>query len=208
MHSGGVPVPASPLLLVHPTDHQMDIMAPADRGKEPIMCLYVKGNGYYVYEEDGKYYVQKGKKDDREKTVISKEIFDICRRTGWKESKRKSREKICRDGKGVRCKGDCSKCPWLETGKPLSLEQLEADGVEPAGFPSVEAHVVQRETCQELYTAIDTLAELDKSIIDLYYFGNLNERAVGQRLGIAQKTVNNHKRKILPMLEKVLEKNQ
>ena len=31
MYSGGVPVPASPLLLVRPTDYQMDNMAPADR---------------------------------------------------------------------------------------------------------------------------------------------------------------------------------
>lgn len=172
------------------------------------MCLYVKGNGYYVYEEDGKYYVQKSKKDDSEKTVISKEIFDTCRRTGWRESKRQSREKTCRDSKGVRCKGDCSKCPWLETGRPLSLEQLAADGAEPSSFLSTEEYIVQQETYQELYIAVDTLAELDKSIVDLYYFGALNEREIGQKLGIAQKTVNNHKRKILPMLEKILEKNQ
>lgn len=162
----------------------------------------------YLYKENGKYYVQKSKKETTEKTVISKEVFDLCRHSNWNETKRQSREKICRDGKGVRCKNDCGKCPWHKTGGPLSLEQLEANGVEPVGFPSAEDYVIQQETNQELYAAIGTLEEENRDIITLYYFEEFTEKSIGEMLGMGQKTVNNHKHGSLKKIRNFLAKNQ
>lgn len=174
-------------------------MTPADRGKESYM---------YLYEENGRYYVQKSKKDESEKATIPKEIFDMYRRDNWRESKHKEREKKCRDGKGIRCKDDCSKCSWREMGRPLSLEQLAVDGIEPAGSFLPEEFIIQQETYQELHIAISTLDDFDRGIIELYYFEDMAERQIGQELGVVQKTVNNHKKSSLKKLSKVLEKNQ
>ena len=155
------------------------------------------------------YYVQKSKKDESEKATIPKEIFDMYRRDNWRESKHKEREKKCRDGKGIRCKDDCSKCSWREMGRPLSLEQLAVDGIEPAGsFMSPEEYIVKSELYDELYDALTTLADFDRGIIELYYFEDMAERQIGQEIGVVQKTVNNHKKSSLEKMAKILKKNQ
>lgn len=90
-----------------------------------------------------------------------------------------------------------------------SLDQAyEEDGYEPADPFSLEEYIMQQETYQELYMAIDMLDDTDKSIIEMYYFEEMKEREIGQELGVVQKTVNNHKRDSLEEIEKNLEKMQ
>lgn len=81
------------------------------------------------------------------------------------------------------------------------------DGIDyPYSF-TPEDIIMQQETNQKLYTAIDTLDEADRDIISLYYFEEFTERQIGTVLDMKQKTVNNHKNSSLKKMRTFLEEN-
>lgn len=158
----------------------------------------------YLYKKDNQYFVKNSRDDQSEPQVISEAIYYEYMRPRWRESKRWSREKICRDGKGNRCKGDCSTCPHKPIGRPLSLEWLAEDGLLPTNSFSVEEYVMQKELLHALNTAISLLDEQERDIIWLHFYKNNTEAVVGRILGLSQKTVNNRKRSILEKLQEML----
>lgn len=158
----------------------------------------------YLYKKGNQYFVQSSKDDQSERQIISEAIYYEYMRPEWREAKRQSREKICRDGKGNRCQGDCSICPHKPSGKPLSLEWLAEDGLLPTNSFSVEEYVIHKELFQALNNAINSLDKQEKDIIWLYFYECNVEATVGKILGISQKTVNNKKRSILEKLQEVL----
>lgn len=158
----------------------------------------------YLYKKDNQYFVKNGKDDKEEPQIISKEIYLEYMRPRWKESKRRSREKICRDGKGKRCKGDCSTCPHKPSGKPLSVESLQEVGLLPASSFSIEEYVIHKELHQALNTAVNSLDEEEKDIIWLYFYEGNTEAVISKILGCSQKTVNNKKRSIIEKLKELL----
>ncbi len=158
----------------------------------------------YLYKENNQYFVQNSKDDRYGRQIISETIYYEYMRPEWKEAKRQSREKICRDGKGKRCHGDCSTCPHKPNGKPLSVECLEDDGILLSSSFSVEEYVINKELFQALNTAVNSLDEEEKDIIWLYFYENHTEEIVGEILGFCQKTINNRKRCIIKKLKKLL----
>ncbi len=119
----------------------------------------------YLYKENNQYFVQNSKDDRDGRQIISEAVYYEYMRPEWKEAKRQSREKICRDGKGKRCHGDCSTCPHKPNGKPLSVECLEDDGILLSSSFSVEEYVINKELFQALNTAVNSLDEEEKDII-------------------------------------------
>ena len=57
---------------------------------------------------------------DGEQVPVTEEVYRAYKRPLWGEHKRKEREKRCRDERGNRCTGDCSKCDKERTGSVLS----------------------------------------------------------------------------------------
>lgn len=92
--------------------------------------------------------------------------------------------------------------------RTYSIEQAMEDGIDYPYSSTPEDFIIQQETNQELYTAINTLDETDKDIITLHYFEDLKERQIEKIVNMKQKTVNNHKHKSLKTMRKTLEKNQ
>lgn len=158
----------------------------------------------YLYKENNQYFVQNSKDNREERQIISEAVYYEYMRFEWKEAKRQSREKICRDGKGNRCKGDCSTCPHKPSGKPLSVESLQEVSLLPASSFSVEEYVIHKELFQALNSAVSSLENQEKDIIWLYFYEGNTEAAIGKILGCSQKTVNNKKRSIIEKLQELL----
>lgn len=158
----------------------------------------------YLYKENNQYFVQNSKDDRYGRQIISETIYYEYMRPEWKEAKRQSREKICRDGKGKRCHGDCSTCPHKPNGKPLSLESFEEVGLLPASSFSIEEYVIHKELHQALNSALNSLEDQEKDIIWLYFYEGNTEAVISKILGCSQKTVNNRKRSIIEKLQELL----
>lgn len=92
--------------------------------------------------------------------------------------------------------------------RAYSIEQAMEDGIDYPYSSTPEDFIIQQETNQELYAAIDTLNEADKNIVVLHYFEDLKERQIEKIVNMKQKTVNNHKHKSLKTMRKILEKDQ
>lgn len=158
----------------------------------------------YLYKENNQYFVQNSKDDRDGRQIISEAVYYEYMRFEWKEAKRQSREKICRDGKGNRCKGDCSTCPHKPSGKPLSVESLQEVGLLPASSFSIEEYVIHKELHQALNSALNSLEDQEKDIIWLYFYEGNTEAVISKILGCSQKTVNNKKRSIIEKLKELL----
>lgn len=117
--------------------------------------------------------------------------------------------KLWKSGEWDRLDPSIKRFLWNE--KQKLYDEANADMEEGIDYPDAftpEEYIIQQETYQELYAAIDTLDEVDKDIINLYYFEELSERKVEKVLNITQGTVNNHKAKSLKKIKEIMEKKQ
>lgn len=147
------------------------------------------------------------------------EVIRLYQQILWRQTKKEERGKRCLNPNGTRCKEECATCARIQridlkdpcNGLPRSLEEMEeSDCPMPYGdsFMSPEEYIVKSELYDELYVALATLDDFDRSIIEMIYFICMTERQIGAVIGMKQKTVNNHKKSSLKKLSKVLEKNQ
>ena len=210
MHSGGVPVSASSLLLVLPTDHQMNIWL-LRIGKEPYMA-----SEWHDYKEL-KYYLYE---------LWEKEIWDTLsqdiKRLYWNNLKELLGEANADMEFGGNDETDLyvlqpddsdnnkkrrkkrKKRGYLRT---YSIGRAMEDGIDYPYSSTPEVIIIQQETSLELHAAIDTLDTIDQDIINLYYFEDLTERQIGEVLDMKQKTVNNHKNSSLEKMRTFLGEN-
>lgn len=158
-----------------------------------------------VYKIENQYFAEEVINNETIIVSITSEVYYAYMRPIWAEEKRKERETRCRKAKGTRCMGNCSECKEYRSGTPLSLEQLADEfGFEPAYPVSVEGQVLRNELYQTLYNAIDSLDEMDKLIIELYFFEGKTERQIADLLDFGQKGVNTRKTKILGKMREIL----
>ena len=199
MHSGGVPVPASPLLFILPTDHQMDIW------------LLRIGKGSYMASEWYDYHEYKNYLYKLRESEEWNKLNQSIKRFLWIEEKKLLGEanadmeiggndetELCDlqpddNGSNKKRRKKRKKRGYL---RAYSIDRAMEDGIDYPCSSTPEDFIIQQETNQEIYTAIDTLDEADKDIISLYYFKELTERQVGTVLDMKQKTVNNHKKAV------------
>lgn len=95
----------------------------------------------------------------------------------------------------------------------LSLEAVITDDDNVTGFDfiadetvNVEEAVAHRMMLDKLRSALFLLSEDERSLINAIFFHGLSEREWSKNSGIPQKTINDHKRRILSKLKKLLEK--
>lgn len=115
----------------------------------------------------------------------------------------------------VRCKEDCSKCPYFTEGNKrrgivLSLDGLVEDGHEEAAHTDLESDLIEYEEINEkiaaLHKAIGHLTEQQKLVIKELFFNGKTQQAVAEQFGISQQAVSNILNRALAALKKNLEK--
>ena len=155
---------------------------------------------------DGSYIVHL----DGEDLIITKAMIDatdpqIMReylRMLWAQEHRERREERCRDAHGVRCHGKCSVCDKSCSGKPMSIEALTNAGVPLASGRSLEKDVEKRLESWALYSALQTLDNLSREVIQLIFFCDYTERQAASIVGMSQNGVHQRKNRALQKLRK------
>lgn len=158
---------------------------------------------------DGSYIIHL----DGEDLIITKAMMDatdpqIMReylRMLWAQEHRERREERCRDAHGVRCQGKCSVCDKSCSGKPMSIEALTNAGVPLASGCSLEKDVEKRLESWALYSALQTLDNLSREVIQLIFFCDYTERQAASIVGISQNGVHQRKNRALQKLRKQME---
>lgn len=141
---------------------------------------------------------------DGQQIPVTEEVYRAYKRPAWAEHKRKEREKRCRDEKGRRCTGDCSKCNKQRTGSVLSLDSLvEETGFEPADTVDITELVAHKLLLEELYAALEELDPDNRRIMELFSIGK-SEREIAADIGLSQKTINKRKTNLFAQLRERL----
>ena len=158
---------------------------------------------------DGSYIVHL----DGEDLIITKAMIDetdpqIMReylRMLWAQEHRERREERCRDARGVRCPGKCSVCDKSCSGKPMSIGALADTGVPFASGYSLEKDVEERLESWALYSALQTLDDLNREIVRLIFFCGYTERQAASAVGMSQNGVHQRKNRALQKLREQME---
>ena len=141
---------------------------------------------------------------DGEQVPVTEEVYRAYKRPLWAEHKRKEREKRCRDERGNRCTGDCSKCDKERTGSVLSLSRLvEENGFEPADTVDIAEMVADSLLLEELYAALEELDPNNRRILELFS-NSKSEREIADDIGLSQKAINKRKSKLFAQLRERL----
>lgn len=154
---------------------------------------------------------------DGQKVEVSEEVYRAYVRPIRAQQRAERRNWKCKV-KGqrlnlVRCKQDCSSCPYAihgnkATGNTLSLDALAESGYDFASEANMEDSVIaveeQEEKMAALYAAIENLDERQQHIVKEIYFAGKSQAQVAEELGITQATVSVNLRRILEKLKKFL----
>ena len=145
---------------------------------------------------------EEGKKES--KTIyVSEEVYRAYKQPYWAEKQQERRASRCKID-GHRCMGDCTKCDRLRDGAPLSLEQMQEDGLDiPSSYETPEEAALRKEEYEELDTAMATLTDQDQKILWMMTDGK-SDHAIAEALGMAQTTVSYRRRAALKNLKKLL----
>ena len=87
---------------------------------------------------------------------------------------------------------------------PLSLDQLAEEGCEPADNADLEQIIQDKILLEALFTALETLADDERVLMDSLFYKSKSERQVADELGISQFGVNKRKHKVLEKLYEML----
>ena len=136
---------------------------------------------------------------------VSEEIYHAYWDPERAERKRRARSYRCRDGKGVRCKKDCTLCTYYRfhgdpTGNPVSLDALyEESEFEVKGSSNVEEAVMYALLLEELNRALDELDPEGRRIAEIIKAG-MSDREGAASLNMKRSTYSDHKLKLLAKL--------
>lgn len=112
---------------------------------------------------------------------VSDEVYDDLMRSFWREEKREQRHSHYS----------------MERARDEYGYEEESQEISP------EERLIEKEIVADVRSCIALLNNLDRKIIEAYMEG-LTERQIAEEVGVSQKTVNNHKKKIFGILRKNL----
>lgn len=135
------------------------------------------------------------------KVEVSEAVYRFYWQSEWSESKRRQRSYRCRDGNGIRCKKDCSLCPFSPTGNAVSLDGLFDDSeFEPKGTDSIEDLVLLGNLLEELDKVLEELDPKGRRIAQMIKEGK-SEKEMMSIAGYArQSSFNSYKKRLLAKL--------
>ena len=164
-------------------------------------------------KEQKKFYVTV----NGQKVEVSEEVYRAYVRPVRAQQRAERRNWRCKV-KGqrlslVRCKKDCSSCPYAlqgnnATGNLLSWEALVESGYDAPAEDNMEESIALEEEYSEkitaLRTAIGQLNERQRLIVKAVYFDGRSQASIAEELGITQATVSVDLRRALTRLKKIL----
>lgn len=155
-----------------------------------------------------------------EKVAVSEEVYREYVRPVRKDKRRQRRNRKClvagkkwKNGKVqiVRCRAECSTCPYAVNGKPsgstLSLDDFKEKGfeIENTEF-DLEADYAEEDSKNEmkerLHKAIMQLTPRQREMVRLVYFEGKTQKEVAEHFGIKQPTVQQAMKRIIAALKK------
>ena len=158
------------------------------------------------------YIVVKG-----QKITVSEEVYRAFVRPIRAQQRKARRDRKCKV-KGerlglVRCKENCSVCPYATDGNTngaeLSLEGLIESGYEVPSDVNIEENFILQEEYSEkaaaLRKGIQILNERQKFIVKEIYFKGKSKSAVAKQLGIHPSALSQALHRILDKLKKFLQ---
>ena len=160
-----------------------------------------KPDGSYIVHLDGEDLIITKTMIDETDPQIMREYLRML----WAQEHRERREERCRDARGVRCHGKCSVCDKSCSGKPMSIEALTNAGVPLASGCSLEKDVEKRLESWALYSALQTLDNLSREVIQLIFFCDYTERQAASIVGMSQNGVHQRKNRALQKLREQME---
>lgn len=124
------------------------------------------------------YYIPINGKD----VEVTKEVFDAYMRPVWREKKRQA----------------------VRAGKERSMDYFEGGA---DSFPSrerlVEDIAEDKILLEGLFSALETLTEDDRELIDALYFREQSERAYAREINVPRTTITYRRDKVIKKLRKI-----
>lgn len=166
--------------------------------------------------ENKQFYI----KVNGQKVPVSEEVYRAYVRPITSSQRTARRNSKClvkgkRSGL-VRCKNDCSKCPYYSAGNKLlggvlSLDALKDDGKEEAATSDIERDLIEFEENNQriaaLHRAIEKLNERQQYIVREIYFYGKSQKEVCEVLGIDKTSMSKALSRALASLKKILKEN-
>lgn len=166
---------------------------------EKIRFIEIKGKKIEVSEDVYKAYMQPIWKENKKQYRAYKNLEDISNQ----DIIQSSNSKLGRFSQVGTFSSDFM--PTKEYGLPLSLETaFESSGFEIESSDDIESIVTSKLIFDAFLDLIKNFPEKHQEIIKLVYIYEMTERDVANELGVSQKTVNNVKRKYLPIIQEEL----
>ena len=141
------------------------------------------------------------------KVEVTEEVYRAYKQPLWREDRNKRNRYKCRDGQGVRCKGNCTECDYARfkegpQGNDLSLDGLIDDQLTDEGlvFDGFEKFVAMMEASQ-IRKEIMKMDETDRIILSMLGEG-YSQAEVAKQVGITPMAVSKRVKKIRTRLKK------
>lgn len=152
---------------------------------------------------------------NRQKVEVSEEVYRAYVRPVRAQQRTEKRNRRCKV-KGarlglVRCKGNCSECEYAKSGKTFggaeqSLDALTESGFELPSESDIEEDLLaeeeRNEQMEKLRSAIASLSERQRFILQEVYFHNQTQEKVAIQLQISQQAVSMTLKKAIANLKK------
>ena len=183
----------------------------------PLPGLAVRRRSFFMETKEQKqYYITvKG-----QKVPVSEEVYRAYVRPVRAQQRAMRRNWRCvlkADKYGlVRCKEDCSQCPYAQegnvpTGNGTSLDLLCEAGFDAPSSVDIETEMIECEERMEqsarVQGAIGQLNERQQYIIREIYFNGRTQAEVSRALGIDKTSISKAVARALASLKKILKKN-
>ncbi len=137
---------------------------------------------------------------NKQKVVVTEEVYRVYVRNARTEQKREQRRKRClieKEVKGqiqlIMCKGNCAACDKYKienSGLVSSLDNLIENGLDIMDTTAnVEDACIEKEQAQLLHKAITKLNARQQEIINLVYFKGISKSEVAKRYKISNAAV-------------------
>lgn len=151
-----------------------------------------------------------------EKVVVSEEVYKAYMQPIWREQKRIQRaykdlnemdDPYLMSGKVLKQSnaGNGSGSFHVKVGLPLSLDQAnEEQDFEARSDINLEEEAAYQILLGELLEVLDELGDKDSKAMKLILIEGLTENEVAEEIGVSRKTINNRKKKYLPIIQERL----
>lgn len=140
-----------------------------------------------------------------EEVAVTEEVYRVYKRPIWKEKKMLQRNNRCRDGRNIRCDGDCNTCEFARlhggaNGGDLSLEEHMALGLDIVADYDVLDEIAERQQAEVIRGVVDQFDPVNKKIAELLAYG-YRQNEIAEMMGVSAVAVHKRIKKMRELLK-------